>query len=155
MVKTYTDVRNQLACFLREILGIMNQCKFLWTGAALIGIHVTRLFMSMLLDHKVPPRKLLQVLPNVYKNLQQYPHSLCQINCGIPVMKPYFLNPFRKETTLYILDVSKYLLEYINNCNKELMDLYLNDICAHLASVLKNNEVTSIGLAMTTTAANW
>ena len=70
-------------------------------------------------------------------------------------MKPYFLNPFLKETTPYGLDVSKYFLEYTNNCNKELMDLYLKDICAHLASVLKNNEVTSIGLAMTTTAANW
>ena len=128
-LETYTDDRNQLACFLRKILGIMDQCKFLWAGAAFIGIHLTRPFMIMLLEHKVPPRKLLQVLPILYKSLQQYPHSLCHIdNCGIPAMKPYFLNPFLKETTPYGFYVSKYLLEYTNNCNKELMDLYLRDI---------------------------
>ena len=95
-----TDVRNQLACYLRETVSIIDQSKFLWTGAALIGLHITRPYMSMLLDHKVSPRKLLVVLPELYKNLQEYPISLCDINsCGVPALQPYFLDPFRKETS--------------------------------------------------------
>ena len=38
---TFSDVRNQLACFLRTTNNLMNMCKFLWAGVALIGIHVT------------------------------------------------------------------------------------------------------------------
>ena len=60
---TYTDVRNQLACYLRNVKGIMDQCIFLWAGAASIGLHITVPFMSMLLDHKVTPRQLLKILP--------------------------------------------------------------------------------------------
>ena len=60
-----SDVRNQLSCYVREVVGLMNQCKFLWTGAALIGIHVTYLYMSMLLEHKVTPRNLLDIFPRL------------------------------------------------------------------------------------------
>ena len=54
-----TEVRNQLSCYLREVMCIMDQCKVLWAGSALIGLHLTAPFMSMLLDHKVTPRMLL------------------------------------------------------------------------------------------------
>ena len=37
---TFADVRNQLACFLRSVSNLMAICKFLWAGAALIGIHL-------------------------------------------------------------------------------------------------------------------
>ena len=53
----YAGVRNQLACYLRSVSGLIDMCKFLWAGAALVGIHVT--FLNMLLEHKVTPRKLL------------------------------------------------------------------------------------------------
>ena len=59
---TFSDVRNQLACYLRTVLNLIDLCKFLWAGAALIGIHVTAPFMSMLLDHRVTPRQLLIIL---------------------------------------------------------------------------------------------
>ena len=35
--RTYAGVRNQLACFLRSISGLIDKCKFLWAGAALVG----------------------------------------------------------------------------------------------------------------------
>ena len=60
-----TDTRNQLSCYLRDTLGIMDQCKFLWAGAAIIGIQLTQPFISMLLDHKVTPRNLIDILPNL------------------------------------------------------------------------------------------
>ena len=53
---TFVDVRNQLACYLREVMQLTDQCKFLWCGAALVGLHVTIPFMSMLLEHRVTPR---------------------------------------------------------------------------------------------------
>ena len=100
MVGKNTDVRNQLACYLRETVSIIDQSKFLWTGAALVGLHITRPYMSMLLDHKVSPRKLLVILPELYKNLQEYPISLCDIkSCGVPAFQSYFLDPLRKETS--------------------------------------------------------
>ena len=72
-LRSFSDVRNQLACFLRSINNLMEMCKFLWAGAALIEIHVTSPFMSMLLDHRVPPIKLLEVLPTMYLELNFYP----------------------------------------------------------------------------------
>ena len=76
-LETFMDVRNQLACYLREVSCLMDQCKFLWAGAALIGIHITVPFMSMLLDHRVTPRQLLTILPKMYDDLKSYPKSLC------------------------------------------------------------------------------
>ena len=82
-----TDARNQLTCYLREVIGIMDLCKFLWAGAALIGVQLTQPFISMLLDHKVTPRKLLVILPELYNNLKDYPESLCNTNsCAIPAL---------------------------------------------------------------------
>ena len=39
-LRTFGDARNQLACFLRSVSNPTATCKFLWAGAALIGIHV-------------------------------------------------------------------------------------------------------------------
>ena len=75
-LRTFSDLRNQLSCYLRSVLTIMDVCVFLWVGAALIGIHVTAPFMSMLLDHKVTTNKLLHVLPRLYSDLNSYPMSL-------------------------------------------------------------------------------
>ena len=145
-LETFTDVRNQLSCYLRQVLGIMDQCKFLWAGAALIGIHVTRPFMSMLLDHKVSPRSLLVILPQLYKNLVQYPNTLCQVtSCGIPALQPYFLEPFQKETSPYGIDVCKCLSQFTENCDKELMDLYLKEVCRKLAETLKRQRGNQYG----------
>ena len=80
----------------------MELCKFLWAGAALVGIHITVPFMSMLLDHKVTPRKLLQVLPNLYKDLCSYPRKLTNIeDRGLPSLEPYFLHPQERNISLW------------------------------------------------------
>ena len=123
---TFVDVRNQLAYYLREVKQLIDQCKFLWCGAALVGVHVTIPFMSMLLDHRVTPWKLLTILPALYQELKSYPESFCKINsCAIPSLKIYFANPLSKETSLYGIEVSKSIQSYLEEVDHELMDLYL------------------------------
>ena len=104
-LRTFSNVRNQLSCFLRSILDGMEMCKFLWAGAALVGIHVTVPFMSMLLEHKVTPMRLLDILPKMHDQLTNYPLS----RCGIPVLQEFYLNPLIKETSSYGVEVCKHL----------------------------------------------
>ena len=52
-LRTYAGVRNQLACYRRRVSSLIDMCKFLWAGAALVG---TTPFLSMLLEHKVTSR---------------------------------------------------------------------------------------------------
>ena len=141
-----TDARNQLTCYLREVIGIMDLCKFLWAGAALIGVQLTQPFISMLLDHKVTPRKLLVILPELYNNLKDYPESLCNTNsCAIPALEPFFLNPHARETSHYGVDVSKGLSDYLSTCDKEIMDLYLKTVCSTLGDMLKRQRGDQYG----------
>ena len=85
----------------------MDMCKFLRAGEALVGIHVTSPFLSMLLEHKVTPRQLLEVLPKMYKDLSTYPVSFTNLNkCGLPPLQEFFANPLQKETTCYGVDVN-------------------------------------------------
>ena len=145
-LRTFTDVRNQLGCYLRSVLGIMQMSKFLWAGAALIGVHVTAPFMSMLLEHKVTPRKLLEVLPKLYEDLLHYPISLAQMDsCGIPSLKDYFLHPLKKETSPYGVKVCQALKEFVENSDKDLMNKYLKSICSTLAVILKRQRGDQYG----------
>ena len=106
---------NQLACYLREVLPLMEQCKFLWAGIDLIGLHVTMPFMRMLIDHKVAPRMLLEMQPNLYNDRNTYPESLCYVTkCGVPALKPYSLNPCIREPFLYGIDVCKSLADSVD-----------------------------------------
>ena len=97
---TFVDVRNQLACYLREVKQLTDQCKFLWCGAALVGLHVTLPFMSMLLKHRVTPRQFLAILPDLYLELKSYPESFCKVDvCAIPTLKPFFADPLKQKNT--------------------------------------------------------
>ena len=143
---TFSDVRNQLACFLRTTNNLMNMCKFLWAGVAFIGIHVTSPYMSMLVDHKTTPRELLNILPNLYHDLMQYPKSMIDFKeCAIPSLKKFFLNPLERETSPYGSNVCLKVKEFTDKCNQELMDLYLKQICTKLAEILKRQRGDQYG----------
>ena len=108
-------------------------CKFLWAGAALVGIHVTSPFMSMLLEHKVTPRKLLDVLPQMYKDLNNYPKSFINLDrCGLPSLEEFFSDPLKKETSCYGVEVCKHLYNYLNTCDQVIMDRYLKKFAMNL-----------------------
>ena len=143
----FTDVRNQLGCYLRSVMSILGVCKFLWAGAALIGIHVTSPFMSMLLDYKVTPLKLLDVLPKLHHDLHSYPISLAQLTeCGIPSLKEFFPDPLQKETTPYGVEVCKCLQQYLEEeCDKDMMNRYLTQICTELGIILKRQRGNQYG----------
>ena len=102
--------------------------------------------MSMLLDHKVTPRQLLVIYPHLYSDLKTYPESLCKTTeCGIPSMKPYFLNPHVKETSPYGPNVCKSLSTYIDSTNIELMDIYLKKLCHAIGDALKRQRGDQYG----------
>ena len=146
---TFSDVRNQLGCFLREVEGLMEQCKFLWAGIALVGIHLTVPFMSMLLDHKVTSRQLLVILPKLYSDLKSYPSTLCTTEkCGIPSMAPYFLNPHLKETSPYGTNVCDSLSLYLKSVDYDTtntMNIYIKKLCSTIADALKRQRGNQYG----------
>ena len=145
-LKTFGDVRNQLACFLRSVTNLMEICKFLWAGAALIGVHLTAPFMSMLLEHRVTPLRLLQVLPALYNELDSYERDLTDMNiCGFPSLEDFFLDPFKKATSCYGVGVCTALKEYIETTDKEMMNRYLKKICKELGLILKRQRGNQYG----------
>ena len=145
-LSTFSDLRNQLACFLREVESLMEQCKFLWAGIALVGIHITVPFMSMILDHHVTPRQLLIILPKLYSDLKSYPESLCSLDkCGIPSLASYFLSPHLKETSPYGTYVSQSLSLYLQSVDQVTMDLYLKKLCSTIGDALKRQRGDQYG----------
>ena len=142
-----STVRNQLSCYLRSVIGIIEICKFLWCGAALIGLHLTMPFMSMLLDHRVTPNQLLQILPALYQDLLTYPNDLTSLDFGscLPSLKSYWLDPFDQKTSPYGVDVCKAIKDYISGCDREIMSTYLKQICYQAAVVLKRQRGDQYG----------
>ena len=144
---TFVDVRNQLACYLREVKQLTDQCKFLWCGAALVGLHVTLPFMSMLLEQRVTPRQLLAILPDLYLELKSCPESFCKVDvCAIPALKPFFADPLKqKKTPTYGVGVSQILHSYLGEIDHEMMDLYLRKVCKTVAEILKRQRGNQYG----------
>ena len=144
-----TYVRNQLSCYVNTVSNLMDMCKFLWAGAALIGIYLTVPFMNMLLSHKVTPRKLLkffQILPKLHKDLLDYPNKLTTLtSCGLPILYPYYLNPLKKETSPYEIAVSLRLKEFVDNSDSNSMEKYLQQMCNKIATILKRKRVDQCG----------
>ena len=103
--------------------------------------------MSMLLDYKVTPLKLLDVLPNLYHDQHSYPMSLAQMNeCGIPSMNEFYPNPLDKDTTPYGVEVGMYLQKFLEEeCDKDLMNRYLQQICTKLGVILKKQRGNQYG----------
>ena len=78
-------------------------------------------------EHAVGPQSypltLLEVLPKLYNYLLSYPQSLAQLNeCGVPSMRKYFLDPLQKETSPYGVEVCKYIVVYLEECDMDLMN---------------------------------
>ena len=117
----------------------------LWAGAASIGLHVTVPFMSMLFDHKVTPQ-LLTILPALYHDLSNYKDSMCQIeSCGISSLSPYFLDPLKRESSPYGIEVCKRLSEYLKSIDQTLMNLYIKKMCTTIAIILKRQRGNQYG----------
>jgi len=102
--------------------------------------------MSMLLDHKVTPRQLLTILPNLYHDLCNYPLTMRDISrCALPSLHKYFLNPHEKVTSPYGVAVCQKLKEYIEICDQQLMEVYLKQVSQTLGGILKRQRGDQYG----------
>ena len=81
--------------------------------AAVIGLHLIIPFMSMLLDHRVTPKQLLNILPTLHQDLMNYTTDLTSLdhNTCLPSLR---LDPFDSKTRSYDVDVCKAIRDYIN-----------------------------------------
>lgn len=145
-LEQFTEVRNTLSCYLRTVIGLMEICIFQWAAAALIGLHVTVPFMSMLLDYKATQRQLLQILPSLHSDLSTYKTSLIKFDGpAIESLAPFWQQPFDKATSPYGIDVMQSLERFTQECNKEVMDKCLEDMLAHMAVTLKRQRGNAYG----------
>ena len=83
--------------------------------AAVIGLHLTIPFMSMLLDHRVTPKQLLNILPALH-HLMNYPTDLTSLdhNTCLPSLSKYWVNRFDPKTRPYGVEVCKAIRDYMN-----------------------------------------
>ena len=51
-VNTRTEIRNDLAIFLRDTQHLRDICNLLWLGPALLGIHLTEPYLALLIDRQ-------------------------------------------------------------------------------------------------------
>ena len=136
-ISSYTNIRNQLAIFLRDTVHLSDMCNFLWLGGALLGLHLTEPYMFMILDMNVSHNDLLVVLPKLYDDLSSYPKSLAQLaEPGLPSLADAWLDPLSKDSAPYGVDVSNGILQAIEQCDKTLLDKYLKDLCYQMGVVL-------------------
>ena len=137
-ISSYTNIRNQLAIFLRDTVHLSDMCNFLWLGGALLGIHLTEPYLFMILDMNVSHNVLLEVLPKLHQDLSTYPKSLAQLSePGLPSLSGSWLDPLNKDSSPYGVDISKGILQAIDQCDRNLLDKYLKDICHQMGVVLK------------------
>ena len=75
-VSSYPNIRNQLSIFLRDTVHLSDMCNFLWLGGALIGLHLTEPYLSMILDMDLTHMDMLKTLPKLYEDLSTYPYLM-------------------------------------------------------------------------------
>ena len=68
--------------------------------------------------------------------------------CGLPALQEFFSNPFQKETTCYGVEVCKHLADYVDSCDKQMMDMYLKKNAMNLQLFLRGNVEINTDLAM-------
>ena len=89
---------------------------------------------------------LLTILPKLYDDLCSYPESLAKTNkCEIPYLQPYFLDPTVKKSSPYGVDVSKAISDFGDECDKDLMNVYLKKMCLTIAESLKRQRGNQYG----------
>ena len=65
--------------------------------------------------------------------------------CGLSALQEFFSNPFQEETTCFGVEVCKHLADYVDSCDKQMMDRYLKKICNELAIIFKRQRENQYG----------
>ena len=136
-VNVRTDIRNNLAIFLRDTQHLSDICTVLWLGPALLGIHLTEPYLALLLEEQVTHLDLLRILPQLYKELNEYQISLAQINePAFPSLKNGWIDPLSPFSP-YQKEISESIQRSIARQDMVLLDKYLKELCKGMATILK------------------
>ena len=151
-LESYHSIRNNLSCYLRSVLNLMDICVFQWSAAALVGMHLTAPFLSMIIDHRVTQRELLVILPALYEELISYPISFTNFDePALPSLSKYWLPPFEKDTSPYGVEVMKRLQSVVRYQDEELMDTVRRTSPKTQQQSSNNSEVMLTSLVITKT----
>ena len=144
-IESHPNIRNQLTTFIRETIHLAEVCNVLWLGAALFGIHVTWPYMNLLLELEATHTDLLRILPEMYNHLATYPVSLAQLSTpGIPALKDSWVDPLLSSNSSYGPKISGGIAEALSNCDIQLLDKYLKQLCGKQAEVLKRQRGSAL-----------
>ena len=145
-IETHPNIRNQLTTFIRETIHLADVCNVLWLGSALFGIHVTWPYMNLLLELEATHSDLLKILPEMYTQLATYPVSLAQLSTpGIPALKHSWVDPVLSSNSPYGPKISRGLAEALSNCDTQLLDKYLKQLCGKQAEILRRQRGSAYG----------
>ena len=148
-IETHPNIRNQLTTFIRETIHLADVCSVLWLGAALFGIHVTWPYMNLLLELEATHTDLLKILPEMYKQLLAYPVSFAQLSKpGIAALKHSWVDPLLSSSSPYGPKISKGIAEVLSNCDIQLLDKYLKQLCSKQAEILRRQRGSAYGFGV-------
>ena len=78
-INVRSEIRNNLAIFLRDTQHLKDACILLWLGLALLGIHLTEPYLSLLINQKAAHLDLLEVLPKLHSGLLECASTIGQV----------------------------------------------------------------------------
>ena len=140
------EARNDLAIFLRDTQHLKDICFLLWLGPALLGIHLTEPYLSLLIDQKATHLDLLEGLLKLHSELLESPSTVGQADySAFPSLKDSWIDsrskglPYGKETGMAIVAA-------ISNCNKNFLENYLKELCKDMAIIWKQQRGSIIFL---------
>ena len=108
-------------------------------SSALLGIHLTEPYLALLIDRQATHLDLLKILPELYKELSEYKISLAQIKKAVlPSLRDVWVDPLSRHAP-YNKEIGSIMSRAIERCNKELLDCYLKESCAEMATILKRH----------------
>ena len=146
-IHKYSNVRNQLAIFLRDTSHLMDVCNFLWLGPALIGIHLTEPYLLLLIEKKVTHLDLLDILPKLHKELTEYPRSLAQISePAFRSLAEGWINPLSSQAP-YHVEVGKAISKAIEKCETVLLNKFCKELCSAMGDVLQRQRGDAYGFS--------
>ena len=124
--------------FLRDIQHLKDTRIFLWLGGpALLCIHLTEPYLSLLIDQKATHLDLLEVLSKPHSELLESASTVGQVDYpAFPLLKDMWIDPQSKESP-YGKKIGVAIAAVIEHYNKDVLENYLKELCKEVAIILK------------------
>ena len=87
----------------------------------------------------------MKILPSLYNDLASYTVELTTCSAILPSLKTYFLDSFDPKTSPYGVEVCKSISCYLSTCDKDLLNLYMKQVCNQNAVILKRQRGNQYG----------